>query len=105
MPQRPTLAVDFDGVIHEYRDGWNGGALGAIMPGARDALIQLSRRYRIVVFTARHDLAAVRAWLAAQSVGHAISDVTNRKPAAVAYIDDRGYHFVDWEQTLEAFSV
>ena len=101
MPQRPTLAVDFDGVIHEYSKGWNGGALGVIMPGARDALIQLSVKYRIVVFTARHDLEAVRDWMHDQRLDHLIADVTNRKPVAVAYLDDRAVKFINWEQALE----
>ena len=101
MPQCPTLAVDFDGVIHEYSQGWNGGALGAIMPGARDALVRLNVKYRIVVFTARHDLKAVCDWLHEQRLDHLIADVTNRKPVAVAYLDDRAVRFISWEQALE----
>jgi hypothetical protein len=102
VPQRPTLAVDFDfdGVVHEYSLGWNGGALGAPMPGARDALIRLSRTFRLVLFTARHDLEAVTQWLIAQRMEHLFADVTNRKPAAEYYLDDRALKFVSWEQAL-----
>lgn len=96
-----TLAVDFDGVIHAYTKGWNGGACyDDPSPGTLDALRELSKRYRLVVFTARHDLVAVAAWLQTHRMAHYFDDVTNRKPAAVAYIDDRAVRFTDWDQAL-----
>lgn len=94
--KRPSkvLAVDFDGVIHAYNNEPS--------PGTLDALRKLSARYRLVVFTARHDLDAVRAWLHENRMDHFFDDVTNRKPAAYRYIDDKALCFVSWDQTLDA---
>ena len=101
----PTLAVDFDGVIHAHSNGWQDGALyDDPSPGTRDALIQLHKHYRLVVFTARHNLSDVRDWLRAHGMNHLISDVTNLKPAAVAYLDDRAVRFTDWPQALRDLS-
>jgi hypothetical protein len=88
-----TIAVDFDGVL------FNGDEP---IEGAHDAIRELSKRYRLVVHTARHDLAGVQFRLAHHRMGHHFYDVTNRKPAAVAYLDDRAVRFVDWDQAVKA---
>jgi hypothetical protein len=99
--QRPTIAVDFDGVIHSYKE-WNDGKIeGELMPGCQLSLAKLNNRYRVVVFTARHNLGDVEAWLRAKGVSHLVAEVTNRKPAAVAYIDDRAIHFTTWATTMQ----
>ena len=110
-----TVAVDFDGVIHTYDKGWQDGSIyGEPVPGALDAIEALMERHAVAIFTTR-DTGQVRDWLA----GHGFDDiwtdlaweppfwnergallVTNRKPAAIAYIDDRGIRFADWGQAL-----
>ena len=101
-PWQPTLAIDFDGVIHAYRKGWLDGSIyDDPVPGTRAALADLSQHYRLVVLTARHDLAAVWAWLYQQALCDFIWDVTNRKVGAVAYIDDRGVRFTSWQAANE----
>lgn len=103
--QRPTLAIDFDGVLYNNAAGWQGGATtGAPMPGAVEAVRKLSMRYRLVVFTARYDLAPVCAWLQANGMAHYFVDVTNRKPGAVVYLDDRAMHFNNWDQAYTELS-
>lgn len=98
----PTVAVDFDGVLHDYSRGWQGGeCYGDPLPGAKAALIELSKRYDLVVFTARHDLPAVQEWLRKHRFAHFFKDVTNRKPQAKIYLDDRAVRFSSWEQALE----
>ena len=99
-PQRG--AVDFDGVIHAYGHGWQGGEIyDDPHEGCAEALRRLSTRYELVVFTARHDLDAVCAWLRERHLLHYFADVTNRKPAAAWYLDDRAVHFTTWADALE----
>lgn len=114
MPK--TVAVDFDGVIHAYSKGWcNGTIYDAPIPGAFDALRQLMSKYAVVIFTTR-DVRQVADWLLDHefeqvTIGGDSSNpfwnkrdnllVTNTKPAAIAYIDDRAIRFTNWKQALE----
>lgn len=99
---RNTLAVDFDGVIHSYENGWHGGSIyGELMEGCAEALRQLDKRYELVLFTARHNLEDVHLWLVTHHIRHLFHEITNRKPAAVAYLDDRAVRFTTWAQALE----
>lgn len=99
---RKTLAVDFDGVIHAYSRGWQGGEIyDEPMEGTAEALREFDKRYQLVLFTARHDLEAVHLWLVKHRLRHFFHEITNRKPMAVAYLDDRAWRFVSWEQAKE----
>jgi hypothetical protein len=61
--QTYTIAVDFDGVIHDYHKGWHDGTIyGSMMPGAEAALCKLMEKYSVFIFTAREP-EAVMPWL------------------------------------------
>lgn len=92
-PRRPRIAVDFDGVIFD-RD------TGAPVPGTVEAIQQLSKRHELVVLTARHDLEGVREFLLVHRLLHLFVDITNRKPNADIYLDDRGLRFETWGLAL-----
>lgn len=118
----PTVAVDFDGVIHAYSRGWQDGSIyDDLMPGAIIGLSRLMQRYAVFVHTTRKPKPVAR-WIEQRS-GYGIECttqidplrpwrrgpfwnqqgvllVTNRKLPAVAYIDDRGIRFETWEQAL-----
>jgi len=104
-----TVAVDFDGVLHPYTEGWVGSVPADEEPveGAREFLGRLIENgYRVVVFSARCDheegMAGTRAWLAKYGLMNWVDDVTCQKPAAVAYIDDRAVRFRgDWNEVAE----
>lgn len=98
----PTVAVDFDGVVHQGPHGLPGKVEGTLVPDAAKGLKALAQGHRIVLLTARTDLDAVQVWLQAQGVMQYISDVTNIKPAAAAYIDDRAFHFENWRDAQSA---
>lgn len=58
-----TIAVDFDGVIHSYRRGWQDGSIyDQPMPGALDGLRELLDHHAVFIFTAR-DPEQVAPWL------------------------------------------
>jgi hypothetical protein len=94
-----TLAIDLDGVLHAYSRGWSGGDLyDDPVPGAVEAMWALCHDWNLVVFTARRELAPVANWL--NTHGFPEMDVTNQKPPAYAYIDDRAIEFKSWPVTL-----
>lgn len=102
-PLKKRLAVDFDGVLHGYSKGWCGGKIyDDPVPYSREAMHSLSKRYELVIFTARTNLGDVRAWLVDHGMLQYFAGITNTKPLAGLYIDDRGLRFEgDWEATLD----
>ncbi len=111
---RLTVAVDFDGVIMKFT-GWKGkfvfdepvtkiydDKFGKYMVTAEDLLHMLSKEYRVVILTARPDIAQVWEWLSDHNMSDYVDEVTNVKVPAFAYIDDRAICFNgDFYQTLE----
>ena len=83
------------------------GLIGDPLPGALEALRALAPLWELVVFTCRADTIvgriAVEDWLKRHDVLHLVSYITNEKPIATAYIDDRAVRFVDWGKILEEF--
>ena len=98
-----TIAVDFDGVIHKYSEGYKEGTPDDVpVEGAKEALIQLRKRgFDVVIFTARDNLLEVKEWLNLYDFGEYL--VTNNKPKAIAYIDDRAIRFTNWQDMLNYF--
>ncbi|MFI6495952.1 hypothetical protein [Nonomuraea typhae] len=107
-----TIAVDFDGVIHSYTQGWADGTVyDQPMPGAVNGLNALMMDYAVYIHTAR-DIEQVSTWLTTLGFRcrtifegdfwntRDILLVTNRKLPASAYVDDRGIRFHSWAQVL-----
>lgn len=92
-----TLAIDFDNVIHKYSKG--DVTFDELLPNAKEALLELSEKFDIVIFTVRADNASVQKYIE-EKIGLTIR-VTNVKPDAVAYIDDKAIRFTSWEETLK----
>jgi hypothetical protein len=116
----PTVAVDFDGVIHAYSKGWHDGTIyDAPIPGALEGISTLQGQgFAVYVFTSR-DPMAVATWLVQHGVRARVDFpwsgaypfefwnstteilVSNRKLPAVVYLDDRAVRFEgDWTQAL-----
>jgi hypothetical protein len=53
--RRPTICLDFDGVIHDYKSGWKGELTISDPPTHRAAraIQRLKERYRVVVHSPR----------------------------------------------------
>ncbi|MEA2063880.1 MAG: hypothetical protein U9P14_09305 [Gemmatimonadota bacterium] len=106
---RPTLAVDFDGVIAHY-NGWKGyGVLGEPIEGVAKTLTKLRERgWKIIIHTTRgtdeisgylrhhripYDEINCNSELAGSNPG---------KPLATCYLDDRAVCFTgDWDQAYD----
>ena len=111
--EKQNLAIDFDGVVHNADKGWgNGTCYGEPLPGAIDAIKRLSEDYNIVIFTdkAKSDRPLVNGktgaklvyeWLQKYQIEQYVSSVTSDKPRAELYIDDNGYRFENWNDTLK----
>tara|TARA_Y100001963_G_scaffold151073_1_gene233277 strand:+ start:4167 stop:4586 length:420 start_codon:yes stop_codon:yes gene_type:complete len=118
---KETLSLDFDGVIHDDYlrsaggdDGdemYDGTIYGEPFDGVEEALEQLSKQYRIVVYTCKANPARpliegktgvelIQEWLKEYNLDKYISSIEFEKPHARYYIDDKGYRFESWEDTM-----
>jgi hypothetical protein len=108
-PKRYTVAVDFDGVIHSYSSPWIAAHV-IPDPPVENSIAWLHttlQSFDIVIFTTRgktwRGRRAVRRWLYAQANmlwypapgyrGLEEIRVTDRKVAALIYLDDRAIRF------------
>jgi hypothetical protein len=121
----PIICVDFDGVIHSYERGWQGGVIyGEVVPGFFEWVESIRDNFKIVIYSSRSKTdegsMAMGVWLHAQrnkwiaaggkrnpSVPLPI-EFANQKPAAWLTIDDRAIQFRgDWtapELTADAMA-
>ncbi|HJW11297.1 MAG TPA: hypothetical protein VJ598_05910, partial [Albitalea sp.] len=92
-----TVCLDFDGTLTQPVPYTPGEATAPPRPGLVRALRALrGAGYRLVVLTARPP-GEVHGWLHRHQVAAYIDEVTNTKPPAAAYVDDRGVTFDgDW---------
>lgn len=117
--RKKTLAVDFDGVIHKYRKGFHDGTIyDEPMKKAKKGLEELvAAGWQVVIFTTRlnpqfgiensqEQRAKIIDWLEQHGMFEHSHwhDVTNNKPAAIAYIDDRAIRFTNWSDIRKMFA-
>jgi len=107
-----NVAIDFDGVIHDFSKGWHDGTCyGDPLPGSLEAIKDLSKNFNIIIFTAKvkpsrplvngkNGTELVTEWLEKYNVLQYIDEITCEKPRAQLYIDDKGYYFQNWEDTM-----
>ena len=89
-----TVCVDFDGVLAQHRPGQKN--IGRPLQAGLDLLRTLKKQgFEIVILTARTEehWGAIWTFLAVNKVKNLVSDVTNIKPPAVKYYDDRAIHW------------
>ena len=109
---RPTIAIDFDGVIHKYSNGWqNGEIYDDPIEGAFEKILRLYLDgFHICIFTARTELEPIREWwnkwynIKFPKSEMFPLEITNIKPPAIAYIDDRGITFTNWNDVYDSLS-
>jgi hypothetical protein len=112
----PILCLDFDGVIHDYRQGWKGGQLyGHMTPGFYEWAEQAQKYFRLVIYSSRSKdvdgIELMAAWLGNEigkpvvrqkdhgnpntvvTVGGVLFEFAHQKPPAFLTIDDRAVQF------------
>lgn len=95
---KKTVVFDFDGVIHSYVSGWDNATtiMDVPTPGIREVIDELKQKgYEIIINSTRckehGGIEAIALYCKLNEIYYNfISDV---KPAAVAYVDDRAIFF------------
>jgi hypothetical protein len=93
MSEPLIVCVDLDGVLNTF-DGWRGADyFHPPRPGAENFLRSLGEQgYRVIVFTVRW-AAHVEQWLDQHDLRRFVAEVTDKKPPAHVYLDDRAICF------------
>jgi len=96
-----VICLDFDGVIHAYSKRWHDGTIyDKPVEGAIQGIIDLQKEgMEIAIHTARPQLSKVYEWLLEHGLPKDNLDkieITNTKPQATVYVDDRGLRFTNW---------
>jgi len=101
-PSGRVACIDLNGVLDRY-EGWQGAEhWDPPAPGARDFLRTLHEHgWQVIVFTTRHYVGA-RRWLAEHGMLEYVTEITDTKPPADVFVDDRAIcHRGDFSETLE----
>lgn len=98
-----VLAVDFDGVIHDRANSVEGRKMGPPIDGAKETLKALYRNGdTIIVFCVwggGQGEKVIADWM--QFYGIPFDKITNVKPQADCYLDDKAVRFTDWPAFAE----
>lgn len=107
------VGIDFDGVLHANSKGFYDGSIyDKPVDGARAALEELSKKFVIVVYSAkaRQDRMLIDGktgveliwdWLKKHKMDDFVKEVTAEKPRAIFYIDDKAIRFNgSWDDTF-----
>ena len=107
-----VIALDFDGVIHNDNKGFHDGTVyGEPIEGAIEAIKQLAEKYILIIYSCKSNpnrplidnkngTELIKEWLEKHNISYYIKDIVWGKPNAFIYIDDKGYHFTNWEDIL-----
>lgn len=98
-----VVALDFDGVLNDFHHPLPGKRFGAPLPGAREACeLLVEAGHELVIYSCKSGSArgieAIADWLDWWQFDPI--RISQSKPNADVYVDDRGYHFTSWDATL-----
>ena len=102
---KKTVVFDFDGVIHSYTSGWKGVDVIPDPPveGIREAIIDIMQDYEVHIVSTRtatpEGRVAVEKWLHDNDIP--FDSLSDTKPPAVVYIDDRAICFIGKPELLK----
>jgi hypothetical protein len=105
MADKPTLCIDFDGVVHRYSKGWQDGTIyDDVTDGFFEWAAEAQRYFKLVIYSSRskdmNQRTLMAMWLYEQRnkwiAAHGPADVdlidiefAHEKPPAFLTIDDR----------------
>ena len=107
-----VIAMDFDNVIHNNSLGFHDGTCyGEPIEGVIESIKKISKRFRIIIYSykghpdrplinGKNGIELVWDWLKKYQVDSYIEDIVWGKPNALVYIDDKGYKFENWDDTM-----
>jgi len=102
------ICIDFDGVIHNYSEGYKDGTIyDKPMKGVEKALKTLSEKFELVCFSARinagdeHGKKEMVKWLKKYNLFEYFKQITDTKIPALVYIDDNAIRHTDWDSTFD----
>lgn len=101
---KPTVVLDFDGVIHSYTSGWKGYDIIPDPPveGIKEAIDEIRKKYKVVIVSSRSKTPsgrlAIREYLNKYDI--VVDDIMDVKPPAIVYVDDRAIAFNNDADTL-----
>ena len=104
MKNKPTVAIDFDGVIHSYTSGWQGAdkCQDGLVAGIDCAIADLRKDHKVIVVSSRaatpEGRVAIRDYLKKYNIE--VDGIQAEKPPAIVYIDDRAICFNGFTGTL-----
>lgn len=100
-----TLAIDFDDTLHDTKHTrWTGigKARGSMISYAAKHLHDLSKDYKIVIYSCRavhpDGVEAIRKFCVRNNIP--FDAITATKPIAALYIDDKALQFTTWAETV-----
>lgn len=114
--EQNTIAIDFDGVIHNHNLGFHDGTIyGDPILGSLEAIKSLSTQYQIIIYTCKANpnrplinnktgIELIWEWLDKYGFTPYIKDITFTKPNAKFYIDDKAIYFDNWKNVLETLN-
>lgn len=111
-----VIAIDFDGVIHNDYLGYNDGTIyGNPIEGSIQSIKKLSKSYILKIYSCKSNperpliggktgTDLIWEWLEKYEIKDCITDVVWGKPNAIIYIDDKGYKFENWNDTIQTLN-
>jgi hypothetical protein len=97
---KPILCIDFDGVIHDYRNGWQDGSIyGELTHGFLDWAAKAQEIFKLVVYSSRSKqpggVDLMKRWMLHRGFKPAeiAIEFAHEKPPAFLTIDDRCIRF------------
>lgn len=114
VENKKNIGIDFDGVIHKCSKGYYDGTIyDDPIDGSLESLKTIKEMgFNIIIYSckSRSDRPSVNGkngtemiweWLEKHDVKHLVSDVVSEKPRAICFIDDKGYRFENWIDTIK----
>ena len=89
---KKTILFDLDGVLNTYDGNYDKTYIPPIREGAHKLIKDLSKDYKIVIFTTRNSLITSK-WVIENGLNDYVENVTNIKEPAYLIIDDRCINF------------
>ncbi len=105
LTEKRSVAVDFDGVCHDYKNPIEGRRMGKPIDGTKEALESIRKKgYQIIIFSVwGNQPKVIEDFMKYYELPY--DSITNVKPNASYFIDDKAIRFLNWTQTLRDIQI